>query len=209
MRSSCTNRCFLFQLFFQNNFSFLQRDCIIRKIVFHPIFEVWGGILNLACSMTRLDIDRTWEKKLYNLTRKDSELETRGKIFRNRTYNCCTHRIYRGIGGTSDKLISYITIFSSTRRRYENFLFSTSIRLVYMDDKRDDSTLFENNRRWGRYCCVRSIIKKNWKVWEEDNYSRVTRVEGNDSKCECHVVHSVGKTGMQRRGHRPLTRSYV
>lgn len=108
MRSSCTNRCFLFQLFFQNNFSFLQRDCIIRKIVFHPIFEVWGGILNLACSMTRLDIDRTWKKKLYNLTRKDSELETRGKIFRNRTYNCCTHRIYRGIGG--GRVISWFRI---------------------------------------------------------------------------------------------------
>lgn len=129
MRSSCTNRCFLFQLFFQNNFSFLQRDCIIRKIVFHPIFEVWGGILNLACSMTRLDIDRTWKKKLYNLTRKDSELETRGKIFRNRTYNCCTHRIYRGIGGTSDKLISYITIFLSTRHRRVDMRISCFRRL--------------------------------------------------------------------------------
>lgn len=28
------------------------------------------------------------------------------------------------------------------------------------------------------------------------NYSRVKHFEGNDSKCECHVVRSVGKTGM-------------
>lgn len=65
---------------------------------------------------------------------------------------------------TSDKLISYISEhdFFEYTSRYKNFLFSMFIRLVYVDDKRDGSTLFENHRRW--YCSVRSIIKKNSKV---------------------------------------------
>lgn len=67
---------------------------------------------------------------------------------------------------TSDKLISYISEHDffeyQSSRRYKNFLFSTFIRLVYVDDKRDGSTLFENHRRWFR--SVRSIIKKNSKV---------------------------------------------
>lgn len=50
---------------------------------------------------------------------------------------------------TSDKLISYISEhdFFEYTSRYKNFLFSTFIRLVYVDDKRDGSTLFENHRR--------------------------------------------------------------
>lgn len=43
---------------------------------------------------------------------------------------------------TSDKLISYISEhdFFEYTSRYKNFLFSTFIRLVYVDDKRDGST---------------------------------------------------------------------
>lgn len=50
---------------------------------------------------------------------------------------------------TSDKLISYISEhdFFEYTSRYKNFLFSMFIRLVYVDDKRDGSTLFENHRR--------------------------------------------------------------